>query len=148
MARAGAYGLRSPTSNWPRAAARCSPIIGGPHATTRHQFQGTRAQPGYPGRVNGWPEPVERVAQFLRDTGTEARIEEFGEGTPTAEDAARAAGCKLDQIVKSLVFVCDGNYVLAMVPGDQRGDAKRIAAAAGAKKARVAGAEQVVDATG
>ena len=50
--------------------------------------------------------------------------------------------------MKSLVFVCDGDYVLAMVPGDQRGDAKRIAAAAGAKKARVAGAEQVVDATG
>ena len=98
--------------------------------------------------MSEWPEPVERVARFLRETGTEGRIEEFGDGTPTAEDAARAAGCKLDQIVKSLVFACDGDYVLAMVPGDQRGDAKRIAAAAGAKKARVAGAEQVVEATG
>ncbi|MGZ8717102.1 MAG: aminoacyl-tRNA deacylase [Gaiellaceae bacterium] len=98
--------------------------------------------------MTAWPEPVERVARFLRETGTEARVEEFGDGTPTAEDAARAAGCKLDQIVKSLVFVCDGDYVLALVPGDQRGDAKRIAAAAGARKARVAGAEQVEDATG
>jgi Cys-tRNA(Pro)/Cys-tRNA(Cys) deacylase len=34
------------------------------------------------------------------------------------------------------------------VPGDQRGDSTRIAAAAGARKARVAGPEQVLDATG
>ena len=42
--------------------------------------------------MTAWPEPVERVARFLRETGTEARVEEFGDGTPTAEDAARAAG--------------------------------------------------------
>src|SRR6185503_10631300 len=32
-----------------------------------------------------WPESVERVASFLRTTGAEARIEEFGTDTPTAE---------------------------------------------------------------
>ncbi len=94
------------------------------------------------------PEPVERVARVLRDSGTEGRVEEFLMDTPTAEDAARAAGTTLEQIVKSLVFVCDGRYVLAMVPGDRRADGKRVAEAAGAKKARVAGAEQVEDATG
>ena len=94
------------------------------------------------------PEPVERVARVLRDSGTEGRVEEFLTETPTAEDAARAAGTTLEQIVKSLVFVCDGRYVLAMVPGDRRADARRVAEAAGATKARVAGAEQVEDATG
>jgi Cys-tRNA(Pro) deacylase len=98
--------------------------------------------------MSSWPEPVERVARFLRESGTEARIEQFSKGTPTAADAARAAGAKLEQIVKSLVFRCDGRYVLAMIPGDKRANAELIAAAAGAKKARVAGAEQVEDATG
>ena len=101
----------------------------------------------YRGRVSECPEPVERVARFLRETGTEARIEEFRRHADRRGRGPRGR-LQLDQIVKSLVFVCDGRYVLAMVPGDQRGDAKRIAAAAGAKKARVAGAEQVVDATG
>jgi Cys-tRNA(Pro) deacylase len=98
--------------------------------------------------VKTWPEPVERVARFLRESGTEARIEQFSEGTPTAADAARVAGAKLEQIVKSLVFVCDGRYVLALVPGDRRANGERIAAAVGAKRARVAGAEEVEDATG
>ena len=54
------------------------------------------------------PEPVERVSAFLRESGAEARIQEFPEGTHTAQDAADAVGCELGQIVKSLVFVCDG----------------------------------------
>ena len=51
-----------------------------------------------------WPEPVERVAAFLRAAGAEARVEEFRGGTPTARDAADAVGCELAQIVKSLLF--------------------------------------------
>ena len=54
------------------------------------------------------------------------------EGTPTAEDAARAVGCGLAQIVKSLLFACDDRWVLAMIPGDRRADRAKIAAAAGA----------------
>jgi prolyl-tRNA editing enzyme YbaK/EbsC (Cys-tRNA(Pro) deacylase) len=80
--------------------------------------------------------------------GAEARIEEFSEGTPTAVDAARAAGCKLGQIVKSLVFDCDGRWVVALVPGDRRADPAKIAAAAGAARARIASPEEVERATG
>jgi Cys-tRNA(Pro) deacylase len=95
-----------------------------------------------------WPEPVERVSTVLREAGAEARVEEFAEGTPTAEDAANAVGCDLSQIVKSLVFDCDGRAVLVMVPGDRRADKAKVAVAVGAQKARVAGAELVVEATG
>ncbi|HXG77415.1 MAG TPA: YbaK/EbsC family protein [Gaiellaceae bacterium] len=95
-----------------------------------------------------WPEPVERVSSFLREAGAEARIEEFAEETPTAEDAAAAAGCSLEQIVKSLVLVCDERPVVALVPGDRRGDQRKIAEAAGAAKARVASPEEVLAATG
>ena len=95
-----------------------------------------------------WPEPVERVARELRAAAIEATVQEFPEGTPTAEAAATAVGCRLDQIVKSLVFVCDGAYVLAMVPGDRRGDEGRVAEAAGASEVRVARAAEVTEATG
>ncbi len=77
-----------------------------------------------------WPEPVERVAAVLRAQGVDARLEEFADGTPTAAAAALAVGCDAGQIVKSLVFVCDGRPVLALVPGDRRADPAKVAAAA------------------
>ena len=91
---------------------------------------------------------MERVAAVLRASGVDARIEEFPQGTPTAAAAARAVGCAQAQIVKSLLFVCDGRPTLALVPGDRRADAVKVAAAAGARKARVAKPPEVVAATG
>ena len=98
--------------------------------------------------TRSWPEEVERVAAYLRESGAESRIEEFSAGTPTAEDAAKAVGCELAQIVKSLVFDCDGRLILVLVPGDRRADRAKVAVAAGCSKARIAGAEQVRTATG
>ena len=98
--------------------------------------------------MSAWPDPVERVARFLRESTVESRLEEFREGTPTAEDAARAAGCALAQIVKSLVFRCDGRSILVMVPGDRRADARKVGDAGGCTKAKVAGPEEVLEATG
>jgi prolyl-tRNA editing enzyme YbaK/EbsC (Cys-tRNA(Pro) deacylase) len=95
-----------------------------------------------------WPEPVERVSSFLRESGVEARIHEFSDGTASAQDAADAIGCELGQIVKSLVFVCDDRPVVALVPGDRRGDPAKVAQAVAANEARVAKAREVEDATG
>ena len=94
------------------------------------------------------PEPVERVAGFLRRAGAEARLEEFHEPTPTAEDAARVAGCRPQQIVKSLVFMCEGRAIVALVPGDRRADPAKVAEAVGASRARVAKPDEVEAATG
>ena len=99
--------------------------------------------------VGAWPEPVERVSSFLRESGVEARIHEFPDGTSTAQEAADAVGCDLGQIVKSLVFVCDEERpVVALVPGDRRGDPAKVARAVDADSARVAKAQEVEDATG
>lgn len=98
--------------------------------------------------VEAWPEPVERVSTFLRESGVEARIQEFPDGTASAQDAADAVGCDLAQIVKSLVFVCDDRPVVALVPGDRRGDPAKVARAAEAESARVAKAQEVEDSTG
>jgi len=99
--------------------------------------------------MKDWPEAVEQVAGFLRDAGAEARVEEFATPTPTAEAAADAIGCELRQIVKSLLFETDdGRPVVALVPGDRRADAAKVAAAANARYARVARPDEVVAATG
>jgi prolyl-tRNA editing enzyme YbaK/EbsC (Cys-tRNA(Pro) deacylase) len=95
-----------------------------------------------------WPEPVERVSAALLAAGAEARIEEFASGTPTAEAAAAAVGCPLERIVKSLVFDCDGSWVLVLVAGDCRADGRKVARATTSNRARVAGAAQVLAATG
>ena len=98
--------------------------------------------------MSSLPDPVARVAAFLAEAKVEARLQEFPEGTGTAAEAAEAAGCRLDQIVKSLVFAHDGGFVLALVPGDKRADRAKVAAAAGFEKAKVAGPDEVRQATG
>ena len=98
--------------------------------------------------MSTWPESVENVAEFLRAAGAEARLEEFDAETATAVDAARAVGAEASDIVKSLVVLCDGRPVLALVPGDRRGDLGKIARAAGGSDARIARADEVRSITG
>jgi prolyl-tRNA editing enzyme YbaK/EbsC (Cys-tRNA(Pro) deacylase) len=98
--------------------------------------------------VRSWPEPVERVATYLRERGVDSRLEELNESAPTAAGAAEAIGCALEEIVKSLVFICDGLPYLVLVPGHKRADPTKVAAAAGAGYARSAGPEEVRSATG
>jgi prolyl-tRNA editing enzyme YbaK/EbsC (Cys-tRNA(Pro) deacylase) len=103
----------------------------------------------YPDFVRvSWPEPVERVAAYLRAAGAEARLEELESGTATAEDAARAAGCPIGQIVKTIVVLCDGSPVVALVPGDRRADLAKIATAVSATESRIARGSEVEEATG
>lgn len=58
-------------------------------------------------------------------------VRRFPEGTRTAGDAAKAIGCEVGQIVKSLVFVAGGKPVVALVSGANRLDEQRLAALAG-----------------
>jgi prolyl-tRNA editing enzyme YbaK/EbsC (Cys-tRNA(Pro) deacylase) len=58
-------------------------------------------------------------------------VKEFPAGTRTAVDAARAIGCEVGQIVKSLVFIAAGTPVVALVSGANRVDERRLAAVAG-----------------
>jgi Cys-tRNA(Pro) deacylase len=94
-------------------------------------------------------EAVERVSAYLREARAEARVEEFQAGTPTAAHAARAVGCDLRNIVKSLVFDCGGRRIaVVMVPGDRRADAGKVAAACGAGGATIASPARVKETTG
>jgi Cys-tRNA(Pro) deacylase len=91
---------------------------------------------------------VERVVAAAAATGLRIEVERFPEGTRTAEDAARAVGCEVAQIVKSLVFMVDGRAALALVSGANRLDPTRLASALGATDARRATGDEARAATG
>jgi prolyl-tRNA editing enzyme YbaK/EbsC (Cys-tRNA(Pro) deacylase) len=88
-----------------------------------------------------------RFEAWLKAAGLELEVRHFPEGTRTAEDAARAIGCEVGQIVKSLVFTAGGEAVIALVSGANRLDPARLAAMAGGRAGK-ADAEQVRSATG
>ena len=94
------------------------------------------------------PTSVQRVADAARALGLEIDIREFPEGTRTAEDAATAIGVAVGQIVKTLVFIADGQPVICLVSGPNRLDTGRLATITGAAQVRRANADEVRQATG
>jgi len=76
---------------------------------------------------------VERVRQALAALGDEDRVVELTASARTAADAARALGCRVDQIVKSLIFRGrrTGAAILVMASGANRVDERRVAALVG-----------------
>jgi Cys-tRNA(Pro) deacylase len=91
---------------------------------------------------------VARVVAAASAVGIEVEPTEFPEGTRTAEDAARAIGCTVGQIVKSLVFTLDGEPVLALVSGSNQLDGEKLAAVLGGAAVGRADADLVRSATG
>jgi Cys-tRNA(Pro) deacylase len=91
---------------------------------------------------------IERFTGSALILGIEPRVRRFPEGTKTAADAARAIGCDVAQIVKTLVFMADGRPVIAFTSGANRVDPSKLAATAGASEARRASPEEARAATG
>lgn len=89
-----------------------------------------------------------RVIAAAASAGLPIEVQRFPQGTRTAADAARAVGCDVAQIVKSLVFVADGEPVIALVSGADQLDPVRLAAATGASAVRRADGDEARDATG
>lgn len=67
-----------------------------------------------------------RLAGRLRQRGLEIEVRTLSDSARTAELAAAALGVEVGQIVKSLVFLRDGEPVLVLCAGDRRVDAERL----------------------
>jgi prolyl-tRNA editing enzyme YbaK/EbsC (Cys-tRNA(Pro) deacylase) len=63
---------------------------------------------------------VVKVRKALLAAGEADTIVELAETARSAEDAAKAVGCELGAIVKSLVFTVGRRFVMALVAGDHR----------------------------
>jgi prolyl-tRNA editing enzyme YbaK/EbsC (Cys-tRNA(Pro) deacylase) len=94
------------------------------------------------------PRAAAAVVTAGRSHDLELDVREFPEGTRTAGDAARAIGCHVDQIVKSLVFVADTEPVLVLTSGGNRVDVVKVGKERSAVTVRKADAEEVRAATG
>lgn len=76
---------------------------------------------------------LKRVKAALEAAGEAVEILEMPDSTRTAEEAARAAGCQLDQIAKSIIFrgEATGHVLLFLTAGGNRVDPVKAAALAG-----------------
>ncbi len=75
------------------------------------------------------PKSAQKVTERAAAAGLDVKVVEMPASTRTAEEAAAACGCRVGQIVKSLVFrgKASGRPVLILVSGDNRVDVKRVA---------------------
>lgn len=87
---------------------------------------------------------AQKVADAARQLGLHVEIVEFEQTTRTAQEAADAIskhsagiGCQVAQIVKSLLFVVDGQPVVALVSGANQLDERKLAALRGVSRKRV-----------
>lgn len=75
------------------------------------------------------PKSAQKVVARAAQAGLDVKVVEMPASTRTAEEAAAACGCRVGQIVKSLVFrgKASGGPVLILVAGDNRVDTRRVA---------------------
>jgi Cys-tRNA(Pro) deacylase len=90
------------------------------------------------------------LAQFIQTHRIQAELLHFEVETPTVAIAAEVAGVKPEQIVKSVLFIADGEPVLVLATGTARIDWKRLAAYLGIsrKRLKMANPMQVLEITG
>lgn len=87
------------------------------------------------------------VKAYLNERNIE--VWEFEELTPTSETAAKAVGCSVAEIAKSILFVVGDQPVVVVTCGDRRIKGARLKQAAGLKgKVRLPGEEEVLRYTG
>ncbi len=80
-----------------------------------------------------------RLQSRLADDGVQIDVVTLTDSARTAAQAAAALGCEVGQIVKSLVFVRDGEPLMVLCAGDRRVAADRLGLApANADQARAA----------
>ena len=90
---------------------------------------------------------IDRFIGEAEASGLDVEVQRYPDGTRTAADAAAAVGCKVDQIVKSLVFMADVRPILILCSGARRVDQEKLADYIGTE-IRIAGASEVRAATG
>ncbi|MBY5973591.1 YbaK/EbsC family protein [Ferrimonas balearica] len=85
-----------------------------------------------PQKETSMSKSLKRVARALEEAGIDTDIQDLGE-TRTAQQAADAAGCALDQIAKSIIFRGEnsGEAILFLTAGGNRVDAAKASTVAG-----------------
>jgi prolyl-tRNA editing enzyme YbaK/EbsC (Cys-tRNA(Pro) deacylase) len=88
------------------------------------------------------------VEAALRAAGLDIDIVHLDESARTAQLAANALNTALGSIVKSLVFLADGDPILVLVAGDRRASSEKLKRLLKARRVMIADADRVREATG
>lgn len=94
------------------------------------------------------PSGPERVQEALDALGLEVKVVRLPDSTRTAPEAARAVGCEVGAIAKSLLFMANEEPVLVICSGDRRVDTGKLARALGVEQVQMAPAAEVRRVTG
>lgn len=90
---------------------------------------------------------IEDVKSFLDDRGIV--VWEFVEPTPNSETAAKAVGCSVGEIAKSILFIIGNKPVVVVTSGDVRVKTSKLKRALGfTGRARLPEADEVLRYTG
>jgi len=90
----------------------------------------------------------ERVRAALREAGLDIELVRLSESARTAQLAADALRTPLGSIVKSLVFLADGQPVVVLVAGDRRASVPKLRGLLSARRVMIADADRVRQETG
>ncbi len=85
----------------------------------------------------------EKILRLLKEAGVDFRLIDH-ERTVSAQESAKVAGAKVEEVAKSLILVADKKPLLAVVMGDQKLDPKKLKKLKGVKDLRFANPEEVV----
>jgi Cys-tRNA(Pro) deacylase len=90
------------------------------------------------------------LQNFIDQNQIKAEILPMEEDTPTVPDAAQALGVEEEQIIKSLVFLVDGQPALVIANGTNKVDNRLVARhfGVGRKRVKMARPEQALEITG
>lgn len=81
--------------------------------------------------------PVGKVKHFLDSHGYGGNIHHSEDTIFTVEDASKAVGAPPEEILKSLIFMVDGDPTLLLMSGVNKVDIKKVSLVTGKAKSRI-----------
>ena len=93
-------------------------------------------------------ETVKRVKEFVTQFDPQIKILILDTTARTAKDAAESLGCKVGEIVKSLVFKAENDFFICLVSGDRRCSLNKLKKILQKKDVCMANADEVKTNTG
>jgi prolyl-tRNA editing enzyme YbaK/EbsC (Cys-tRNA(Pro) deacylase) len=93
---------------------------------------------------------VNELVGFMQENGIQGEILHLSVPTPTVDAAAQAVNASPEQIIKSILFMVDGQAVLAVACGKSSIERRAIAQrfAVGKKRVKLASPEMVLEISG
>ena len=93
-------------------------------------------------------EPVKRVQKFITQFDSKLKVLILDTTARTAKDAAESLGCKVGEIVKSLIFRAENTFLICLVAGDKRCSLNKLKKILQKKDVCMANADEVKANTG